>query len=241
MSSFALKIIALISMVIDHVGKVFCRSEWWMECVGRLAFPIFAYQAAVGYRRTRDVRKYVKRLAVFAVVSQAPYSLFMGMLGEDIMRMNVGFTLLFAVVMLITAEYMAQWKGKWWAIVPVVAVCVAAELLKADYGAYGVAMVGLFYCLGQMLEDKWVPRRQLAMQTAAIVAMYGAITIAKYLSWVVQYPEYGTMYGWEIIWTIMALVPILAHDGRRGRSGKWLFYIFYPAHLVVLYIIYMLI
>lgn len=244
MSSFMLKIIGALAMLIDHAGKVFWRSAWWMECVGRLAFPIFAYQTAVGYDRTRDRRQYAKRLVGFAIVSQVPYGLLMWMLRDDVWRLNVGFTLLLAVGMLAAIEWIRRRKRKWW--VPVVIVllimlcCGLAEVLKVDYGAYGVAMVGLFAWLERVRSDQKVTRQQLIMQTMMVVTIYVAMTILKYLTWAVQYPEYGARYGWEIVWVTTALLLILAHNGKRGRKAKYFFYIFYPAHLMALYIIYIL-
>ena len=75
MNSFVLKMIGLLSMMIDHAGKLLFANEAWMMCLGRLAFPIFAYQTAMGYEKTRDLRQYAIRLAVFAMVSQVPYAI----------------------------------------------------------------------------------------------------------------------------------------------------------------------
>ena len=77
MSSFVLKIIACFTMFIDHVGYlIFNGDSSWFNYVGRLAFPIFAFQISEGYIHTHDVKKYLLRLILFAFISQIPFLLF---------------------------------------------------------------------------------------------------------------------------------------------------------------------
>lgn len=234
MNSFVLKLVALVAMLIDHTGKAFARGVWGMQYVGRLAFPIFAYQTAVSYRHTRNLDKYVKRLAVFAGASQLPYSLFMWVLGEDGLRLNIGFTLLGAVVALALYERL----GKGWRWLPFIIAGILAETLRMDYGAYGVAVVGLCAYLVRLMEDTAMSKRQLAWRVGAVVALYGLATMARYLPWAVKYPMYAVQYGWQIIWAIAALLLVLTHNGWKGRDARWLFYGFYPAHLLVIGILY---
>ena len=68
-SAFALKCIAVVSMFIDHLGYTQFPGVLWLRCIGRLAFPIFAFQIAEGARRTENLGKYLARLAVFAVIA----------------------------------------------------------------------------------------------------------------------------------------------------------------------------
>ena len=76
-SSNALKIIACVSMLIDHIGIVFVDNNLFMRAVGRLAFPIFAFLLVQGLLHTSDVRRYLLRLSIFAVVSEIPFDLAM--------------------------------------------------------------------------------------------------------------------------------------------------------------------
>ena len=75
MTVFALKILAVVSMFIDHSGAVLFRGDMWMRYVGRFAFPIYAFLIVEGYLHTRDVRKYLIRLGVFALISEIPFDL----------------------------------------------------------------------------------------------------------------------------------------------------------------------
>ena len=69
MSSFVLKLIAIITMLIDHIGAVLYPEIRWLRLIGRIAFPIFAYLVAEGFYKTSDIKKYLKRLFIFALVS----------------------------------------------------------------------------------------------------------------------------------------------------------------------------
>ena len=75
LSSNALKVIACICMLIDHVGLVLMYNKWYMRAVGRLAFPIFAFLIVQGAAHTSNIRKYILRLAVFALISEIPFDL----------------------------------------------------------------------------------------------------------------------------------------------------------------------
>lgn len=94
MSSFVLKMIAVFSMCFDHFGYLFSAGNFsFYNLIGRLAFPIFAFQISEGYTHTRDLNKYFWRLFLFAVISQIPFNLFEYAFGFDL-SLNIFFTLL---------------------------------------------------------------------------------------------------------------------------------------------------
>lgn len=94
MSSFVLKMIAVFSMCFDHFGYLFSAGNFsFCNLIGRLAFPIFAFQISEGYTHTRDLKKYFWRLFLFAVISQIPFNLFEYAFGFDL-TLNIFFTLL---------------------------------------------------------------------------------------------------------------------------------------------------
>ena len=96
MSSFVLKIIACISMFCDHVGDAFIGKLTFLNYIGRLAFPIFCFQIVQGYIHTHDIKKYILRLSLFALISQIPFMLFYHIV-FDSFAINVIFTLLFGL------------------------------------------------------------------------------------------------------------------------------------------------
>ena len=76
MTSFVLKIIALISMFCDHFGDAFVKHFSFLNLIGRIAFPIFAFQISEGFSHTHNLKNYFIRLGAFALISQIPFSLF---------------------------------------------------------------------------------------------------------------------------------------------------------------------
>lgn len=137
MSASTLKIIAAILMVIDHIGYFLFPHVIELRIIGRLSFPIFAFLIANGYRYTKDVTKYFKRLFVFACIIQIP-SFF-----TDI-PVNVIFTFCFGLGLIIVLDSKEKpiFKG-----IIVVAVLLLSILANADYGMYGVVVVLLIHHL----------------------------------------------------------------------------------------------
>ena len=94
MSSFVLKIIAVVTMFIDHLGYIIWGRVTFFNYIGRLAFPIFAFQISEGYLHTKNLKKYFLRLIIIAIVSQIPYSLFLSTYSNDYTSPNIFFTLI---------------------------------------------------------------------------------------------------------------------------------------------------
>jgi len=97
MSAFVLKIIAMITMTCDHVSYLIFGGFSFLNYIGRIAFPIFAYQISEGYIHTSNLRKYFLRLLVFALISQIPFSLFLSMYSDNF-YLNIFFTLLLGLL-----------------------------------------------------------------------------------------------------------------------------------------------
>ena len=93
MTSFVLKIFAIITMFFDHLGYGIYGKISWMNYIGRLAFPVFAFQLTEGYSHTKDLKKYFSRLLIFAILSQIPFSLFHSIVSDDWFYLNIFFTL----------------------------------------------------------------------------------------------------------------------------------------------------
>ncbi|KLU61436.1 TraX protein [Peptococcaceae bacterium CEB3] len=128
----ALKLIGILSMLVDHVGFGFFPQYPILRILGRLAFPIFAYEVAEGYTRTRNIRRYKGRLFLCALAAQIPYTLFFG--GH---RGDTLFTLVFALLLIEALD-----KRR---LLLAVGIAVLASVVPVDYGFVGVAMPVLFY------------------------------------------------------------------------------------------------
>ena len=198
MTTFKLKITALATMIIDHIGSVWSMSipnSFFLRCIGRIAFPIYAFLIAEGCRRTKNIKKYMLRLGIFALISEIPFDL--AFASQSHIRMNDPVVLLtfrsqtvlslgsqnifFNLFLSVTAIYAWEWlKGMKLKLsesfsLPVgmilgalsfPAAMYAAELIKADYGGYCVPIVAAIYFL---------PNK--TAQIAALVAGVAAINL----------------------------------------------------------------
>lgn len=222
----ALKLIACISMLIDHFGAAIVphlNSPWFVELyyicriIGRLAFPIYCFLLVEGMRRTRDPKKYFLRLGCGILLSELPFdkALFGGFTWEF---QNVMITLLLGAVMIYCMQKTEKDLLKPILVVP---FAVAAELLSSDYGAWGIAMIAIF----ALMDKLW-------LQVLCMTVMNGMIPSLNL-----------PVFGWNVsiqVFAALAMVPIAFYSGRkltRSRAVQWGFYLFYPVHLLILWMI----
>lgn len=209
-NTFTLKMIAVITMLIDHIGCVFVPQYTSLyvvlRVIGRIAFPIFAYTLAEGFFYTRNVKKYMLRMGILAIISEVPFDL--ALFGKPLEPeyQNVFFTLFLGLLML----YLLS---KIWSpvlrILCLAAVFLISELLHTDYGMMGLLMI--FWCY-QFRDKKNIKIAGIALIN--VLLMGGLQSYA-----------------------VLALIPILLHNGEHGPKRKGFFYGFYPAHLLVLYLV----
>ena len=219
----ALKGIAAALMLTDHVGAILLPEVPVLRCVGRLAFPIFAFFIAEGYAHTRDFGRYFRRLAIFAVVSEIPFNLENGAV-FDPARQNVLFTFCLALLTLRGLEALGRERGfgRWAGCGLVLAAGFAAgELLRTDYGGWGVVTVALL----QLCRDGKYAKLWLLLAMAAVNGLdMGSLTM----------PVFGGEMPIQIF-AVAALPVIWLYNGQAGPKGlRRAFYAFYPAHLLVL-------
>ncbi|MBO5488074.1 MAG: hypothetical protein J5988_14315, partial [Eubacterium sp.] len=203
---FVLKWIAMTCMLIDHMGAVLFPQYIQMRIIGRLAFPIYCFLLVEGAVHTSDIRKYEKRMLLFAILSELPFDLaFYGKISIE--HQNVFFTLVLGLVVI---EQYQRKREKLNNILIFIIAMAAAEILHTDYGAGGIVLIFCFFVLYQNVFMKQ------AVFILANSLIYG-IGIQSYAGF--------------------AAVPMLLYNGKRGREMKYFFYIFYPAHLLILYLI----
>ncbi len=212
-----LKIIAMISMVFDHVGDMFFPGVTWLRMIGRLAMPIFSFCIAEGFAHTHDRKKYLCRMGIFALISEIPFDLaFEGKVGFT--HQNIMLTFLLAIVALMlfdrirgekNAESKKRSVGKMVLGVLVVATVAAASiLLRADYTAFAVIAVFLFYVLRL--------KHPLIRSGVGVAFLALTRTMGYYCA------------------TGFSFIPLALYNGKKGKGLKWLFYVFYPGHLILL-------
>ncbi len=204
LDSFQLKCIAIVSMALDHTGAVLYPSQIWLRCLGRIAFPIFCFLIVEGFFHTHDVRRYMGRLGVFALISEIPYDLAFRGVPLEYAHQNVFFTLLIGIGMMVLLERNREWPVK--AVILLLAMWLAV-LIRSDYNFRGVLLIFVFYIFH---ESRW-----LAVTAGGL--------------WNFLYQGVIQKYG------VLSVLPLALYNGERGRKMKYFFYIFYPAHLLLLY------
>ena len=213
-----LKLIALVSMVIDHLGDSFFPSLAWMRVVGRIAMPVFAFCVAEGYIHTRDRQSYLLRMGVFALISEIPFDL--AQYGRlELSHQNIMFTFFLALCALMLFDYIAERfdgvRGLVLGVSAVAVIAVGSVFLGADYNFSAIGLVFIFY----LLRDQEPFIRYVS--GAAFLALTRNVGIYR--------------------WSILGIVPLAFYNGKRGRGLKLLFYVFYPAHLLAIYLVKLLI
>lgn len=219
MSIFVIKMIACVTMVLDHVKYAIPETSCFVtRYFGRIAFPLFAFLAAEGYFHTSNLKKYYKRLLIFAIISQIPFMLFRSLVGNWQM-LNILFTLLLGLFAITLFDKLGK---KYYLSLPLVLVIFyLGKILCVDYGWYGVAAVFVLYlCRNRK--------------------MWRIVAFAS-LNFLYYYPRLITNYATSsLISYLFATLPVvllLAYNGKLGRRTKYGYYIFYPLHMVILYVI----
>ena len=207
-SSFDLKCIAVCSMLIDHIGAYLFPAEVWMRYVGRLAFPIYGFLIAEGYAHTRNVGKYMGRLFLFALLSEIPYDLVRYNTLVYKDRQNIFFTLFLALVCIWAWDtFQAQFLIA--CLVLALVGVLSHYVIQPEYGICGILMILCFYIFRMQQTEQFLSVATINICCYDNIQRAGALT----------------------------LIPIWFYNGKKGPSVKYFFYVFYPAHLLLLYLI----
>jgi hypothetical protein len=218
MSSFLLKVVAMITMVTDHIGyAIFNGNISFCNYIGRIAFPIFAFQISEGYIHTKNLKKYFFRLLLFAVISQIPFVLFHSLISTEF-EINIFFTLLLGLSAIFLYDKI---PNKFLGILVGISIAIIAQYSKCDYGFFGVAIILLFYIF---------KNSKIKMTISFVIAC-----IIKYIIPILQY-GFHIEYLYLFLGTISSILFILLYNGKKGKSMKYFLYLFYPIHLLIIYL-----
>ena len=185
---------------------------------GRLAFPIFAFQISEGYVHTKNLKKYFLRLGLLAVVSQIPFYLFHSTISNSF-ALNVLFTLFIGLLAIFIYDKIS-FKPVGLAIV--FALSYIAELLKTDYGYFGVLLIFMFY----LFKDSRI----------LTVISYYILLCIKYVPLILN-SNAPIQYTFLLFSTLSSIIPIMLYNKKQGKKVKYFLYIFYPVHLLALYVL----
>jgi len=224
MNSFQIKLIAIITMVIDHVGLFFFPNILLFRMVGRLSFPLFSWLIANGAVHTHNEDKYRRRIIIFAFISHIPYYLANWRIGIE-PDLNVLFTFYFA---LLAIKSIRIFKNKILQILIPLIIIITAQLLRTDYGGMGVLSTIVFYLFFNNFS------KTLLLET--IVYTLGNIVplASLLLNNTGNIPSYFLLIG---PLALISLLFIYLYNGKLGPKTKYLFYIFYPVQYVIFFLI----
>ena len=234
MPGSTLKIIAIITMLIDHVGagllgrilnsegivdalekgqqlsaadmRLFSLYSF-MRMVGRVAFPIFCFLLIEGFEKTRNRKKYAMRLGIFALISEIPFDMCFNGKVLELGYQNVFFTLFFGMITMIVCRMIEEELEAGWKRSIVCIVATVSGMILATLCKTDYSWIGVL-CIMML----YFTRNNKVRQTIA-----GCLC-----------------FLWELTAPI-AFIPIHFYNGKRGLSLKYVFYLFYPLHLLVIY------
>lgn len=222
-SGSTLKLIAIITMFIDHLGAGVVSRYMSahpaeslytlyrvMRSIGRIAFPIFCFMLVQGFTYTHSRKKYALRLFLFALLSELPFDLLFKGKYLEFTYQNVMFTLLIGLFTMMGCEWAEHQErlplwGRRLCMLPMILLGMTiAECMHTDYGAIGVLCIMVLY-------------------------IYREHRVGQLIAGCV-------VFLWEVT-APLAFLPIAFYRGKRGRSLKYFFYAFYPVHLLLLYVL----
>ena len=207
-----LKLLAMLSMVFDHVGDNFFPDQKWMRILGRIAMPLFAFATVEAYLHTRNRKKYLLRLLLMGLISEIPFDLVLFGKPFEFSHQNIMLTFAYAILGLLCYDRI---KGDRKISVPGLLVLLlfmfSSIFLFLDYNMVALTVIYVFYLLRE--KPLWI-RNLIAMAIYFLFRNKGIYALG-----------------------LLGFLPIFLYDGQRGKGLKWLFYLFYPGHLLLIYLL----
>ena len=248
LSADRLKMVAMIIMLIDHIGAFLLNDSDplypVLRIIGRLAFPIFCYLIAEGTHYTRSMPKYMGRMAVFAIISTPPYNLVHGSQWYSADNINVFFTLFFGLAAIYSVSCLPQAVFRKLGLkrladnktvclllgLPLCALCFfAAHWMETDYAEYGVAVILIFWLLRRHPAVAWLSFAALTFFAFCVFIastdMYGAvqyyrINVSNLVTELLM--KDGSRlyyYSQKQIYAVLAIFPCMLYNGKRSNPG----------------------
>lgn len=221
LSSFQLKVFAMIFMVMDHLYtylnlKGGIDIPIWFGYIGKISAPIFFYLIVEGFFHTRNRKKYMVRLFSFGVL----------MVGVDLLlgiNNNIFLSLGLSVALMTAIEFGK--KSERYGLSSVLAIGIGLLGMLTEASIYGVIMTLIFYFLRE--KKGWMV---FTFILCSILPVFGAISMGSYFL--------ESIFIWDYQWMMILSIPfILLYSGELGLKNKftkWMFYLFYPLHLIVI-------
>ena len=210
-------------MLIDHIGFTFYDNyteAYLLRIIGRIAMPIYAYGIANGYIHTSDKQKYIKRIAILALISQVPYTL----LGST--NLNICFTWFFSLLILYGTDIFLKKKSFQILLIALFLSIFSYRIIGYDYGFYGIAFVLLFYYRNLQPNKK--------RNTRLFIGIFLILTV----HWLMDKTVWNAIQFFELLSLIIILYCEKKNLTRINNCAiKKIYYWFYPTHMMILFAI----
>ena len=233
-SACTLHILAMFLLFLDHLWATLLPAQEWMTCLGRIAFPIFAFMTVEGYFHTHNLKKYLLRLFICALISEIPFDLMSNGLLFYPYHQNVIWTFIIGLIGIYLME-LAKKKDRTTYYLTCLLVVIFGFLLgmltMVDYYGPGVLTIFIFYFF--RARKLWCYLGQFVGLWFINIELLGGLF----------YPVELLGYELEIVqqgFALLALIPIWLYKGRQGyhsKTFKYICYGFYPAHMFIILLI----
>lgn len=233
-SSAGLHTLAMVLMLCDHLWAMLFPAAEWLTCIGRMAFPIFAFMIAEGYLHTHNLRRYILRMLIGALLAEIPFDL---MYGGSIFypyHQNVLWTFLLSLLLITLID---KCRSRFQ---PVLAALLSAILIISGY-VLGYAVMVDYYGVGilTVLTFYFFRKRNWLNRLCQFLCLY-ILNVKLLGGYYYALPAFG--FEIELVqqgFALLALIPIWLYQGRQGIHSKafqYFCYVFYPAHMLLLFI-----
>lgn len=220
MNSFVIKLIAIVTMFMDHYGDIVVGHHSWLNYFGRIAFPLFCFQFIIGYKHTSDKKKMFIRLLLFALISQVPFMLMVHHMNGQYFVLNIFFEFILGFAMLYVFDKVDNKFLKWFLISLIVA---SSHFLHTDYEIVGLLMIlGLYICYDNKVGSIFV---------VILFCIFSNVSLLKYVGF--PYYSLNSIIARMVV-GMLAIIPIIFYNNKKGPGIKYFFYLFYPIHILLL-------
>ncbi len=235
MSAIILKLVAMITMLVDHIGHIFFNDNNWMRCIGRISFPLYAFMIAEGYAQCKEnnrLKTYWLRIFILALASEIPYdnAFYKGF--PYLSNQNVIFTLWLALSALILASKAKPMPLK---PLPIAFAAWLAEYLHSDYGYVGVLLVSAYALYIRFAKDKPGYIRLCCLSLIGI--SFAGFYIVGNIPSLAAIIYFFRFRNWLQLGVLGAIPFIYLYNGEKGFSHpsmQYFYRVFYPVHLAFL-------
>jgi len=222
-------------MIIDHTGAMFKFTPICFRYIGRIAFPLYAFCVSQGCKHTKNIKKYLLRLVILAIFSEIPFDIAFNDKISLIYDLNTVFTLFLGVLNIYVYKINSKYNNdKLITFCSLITFSIISIVLKSDYSYFGIILIFCFY----ISDTKF---KQILFFILLCILKFYVVFIAIICNiFKVNTPfivYFSTNNLFIVLFTMLSSFFIYYYNNKRGKNIKWLFYVSYPLHIILLIIV----